>query len=69
MVGAVEQGRLHADERVAGEHADLHGVLDAVVDRRDVLARDAATGDLVVELVHLALGGVQGLEVTWTFAY
>ena len=51
MVGAVEQRHLDVDQRVAGQHAELHGLLAAGVDRRDVLPRDAATGDLVLELV------------------
>src|SRR5919112_2262707 len=51
VVRAVEQDRLDADHRVAGEDAVLHRVLHALVDRRDVLPRDAATGDLVLELV------------------
>ena len=42
------------DDRVAGEHARLHRLLDAQVDRRDVLARDLAADDLVEELVALA---------------
>jgi hypothetical protein len=45
VVGTVDEGRLDTDDRVAGEGAVLHGVLDAVVDRRDVLARDATAGD------------------------
>src|SRR5690606_7755053 len=58
-----EQRRLDAHDRVAGEDAVLHGVLDAGVDARDVLTRDAATGDGVLELVELALlRGVQRLE-------
>src|SRR5829696_7595421 len=51
VVLAVEQGGLDADHRVAGEDAVLHSVLHALVDRGDVLPRDAATGDLVLELV------------------
>ena len=51
VVGAVVQGDLDVDQRVAGEDAELHGLLGARVDRRDVLPRDAATGDLVHELV------------------
>ena len=62
MVGTVEQRRLDADQRVAGQHAELHGVLDALVDARDVLPRDAATGDLVLELVRRALVRLQRLE-------
>ena len=42
------------DDRVAGEDARLHRLLDAEVDRRDVLARDLAADDLVDELVALA---------------
>src|SRR5919112_271561 len=56
VVRAVEQDRLDADHRVAGEDAVLHRVLHALVDRRDVLPRDAATGDLVLELVGRAVG-------------
>src|SRR3712207_6868120 len=41
---------LDVDHRVAGEHAELHGLLGALVDRGDVLARDATTGDVVDEL-------------------
>src|SRR5690606_37843527 len=56
------EGRLDAHEREASEDAELHRRLDALVDRRDVLARDAATGDLVLELVDLAVRGVERLE-------
>ena len=55
MVGAVEQRDLQVHQRVAGEHAVLHGVLRTGIHRRDVLARDAATGDLVLELVGRAV--------------
>src|SRR4051794_221948 len=51
VVLAVEQRGLDAHDRVAGEDAVLHGVLDAVVDRGDVLLRDPTTGDGVLELV------------------
>src|SRR5215210_5811646 len=51
VVLAVQQRGLHADHGVAGEDAVLHGVLHALVDRGDVLLRDPATGDLVLELV------------------
>ena len=51
MIGAVEQDDLDVHQRVAGEDAVLHGVLGAGVHRRNVLARDAPTGDLVLELV------------------
>ena len=42
------------DDRVAGEHAGVHRLLDALVDRGDVLLRDLAAGDLVGELVAVA---------------
>ncbi|CAH0326786.1 hypothetical protein SRABI128_05565 [Microbacterium sp. Bi128] len=54
MVSAVNQRRLDADNRVTGQDAVVKRILDAGVDRRDVLARNAATGDLVLELVQLA---------------
>src|SRR5665647_218308 len=62
VVAAVEQRGLDADQRVAGQDTELHGVLDPVVDAGDVLARDPATGDLVLELVRLAFGHVQRRE-------
>ena len=51
MVGTVDQRHLQVDHGVAGEHAGLHGLAAAGVHARDVLARDATTGDLVDELV------------------
>src|SRR3569833_4697779 len=54
VAGAVLQSDLDADQRVSGEHAELGRLLAARVDRRDVLPRDAATGDLVLELVAVA---------------
>src|SRR5919112_504511 len=64
LVGlAVEQGCLHPDHGIAGEDAVLHRVLHALVDRRDVLPRDATTGDLVLELVGRAVGrDLEGLD-------
>ena len=59
VVGAVLEGELDVDHRVAGEHAELHGALAALVDRGDVLARDAATADVVHELVAGALAGLR----------
>src|SRR5690242_7063864 len=56
VVLAVDEGRLDANHRVAGEDAVLHGVLHARVDRLDVLPRDAATGDGVDELVGRPVG-------------
>src|SRR5690606_11945348 len=40
VVLAVEQRELDADQRVARQHAVLHGVLGTGVHRRDVLLRD-----------------------------
>ncbi len=59
---AIEEDRLHTDHRVTGEHADLQRVLDSVVDRRDVFAWHATTGDLVLELVDLVSGHLHRLE-------
>ena len=51
MVAAVDQLDLDVDDGVAGEDARVHGLLDALVDRLDVLLRDLAADDLVLELV------------------
>ena len=61
VVLAVGEDGPHVDGRVAGEHARVERLLDAGVDRGDVLLRDAAAGDLVDELV--AAAGAGGLEV------
>src|SRR5690606_27732224 len=58
VVGTVQEHSLDVHDRVAGHDAALQGVLDARVHARDVLARDAATGDLVLELVEHAVLGV-----------
>ena len=47
---------------IAGQHAGLHGVLDAGVDRGDVLLGDDAAGDLVDELVAAAGTGRLQIE-------
>ena len=52
MVATVEKGDADARHLVAGEDAELHGLLRTGVHRRDVLPRDTATGDLVHELVR-----------------
>ncbi len=62
MRRAVEQDRLDAHHRVSGEHADVHGVLEALIRRGDVLARDPATRDLVLELVDLLGRDLEGLD-------
>ena len=54
MVRAVDQLDPDVDDGVAGEDARAHRLLDAVVDRRDVLLRDLAADDLVDELVARA---------------
>ncbi len=51
MVRAVDQLDLDVHDRVPGEHARADGLLDALVDRLDVLLRDLAADDLVDELV------------------
>src|SRR4051794_36562011 len=57
VVLAVEEGGLDTHQRVAGQDAVLHRVLDALVDRGDVLPRDATTGDGVLELVGRTVAG------------
>ena len=60
MVRAEGEDGPHVDQRVAGEDAALQRLLDAGVDRRDVLAGDDAAVDLVDELV--AAAGAGGLQ-------
>ena len=55
MVRTVDQLDLDVDDRVAGDDAGLERLLDALVDGGDVLLRDDATDDGVLELVALAL--------------
>src|SRR3954454_23507058 len=54
VVRAVDQLDLHVDDGIAGEDAAAHCLLDALVDRLDVLLRDLPADDLVDELVALA---------------
>src|SRR4029078_1770867 len=54
VVGALDELALDVDARVAGEHARAERLLDALVDRLDVLLRDLPADDLVLELVALA---------------
>ena len=49
-----DQLDLHVDHRIAGEDAVLQRLLDALLDRADVLARDRAADDLVLEDEALA---------------
>ena len=51
MIAAVEHGDLDVDHRVTSEHAFLHGLLHALVDRGNEAAGDSAALDLVDELV------------------
>src|SRR6478735_830951 len=60
--GTVEDRRLDADHRVPGEDAVLHGIAETGIDRGDVLARDAATRDLVLELVDLVALDLERLD-------
>ena len=59
VVRAVDQLDLHVDHRIAGEHAVLQRFLDALLDRSDVLTRDHAADDLVLE--HEALARLRRL--------
>src|SRR5690606_5793286 len=54
VVRAVEQRDLDVDHGIAGQHAAAELLLDALVHRRDVLARNHAADDLVLEQVALA---------------
>src|SRR5512142_1451596 len=56
VVGAVVDGDLHVDDRVAGLDAAIERFLHALLDGGDELARDGAAGDLVDELVAFAAG-------------
>src|SRR5690606_2891019 len=58
----IDERRLDAHRREAGEHADLHRVLDARVDRPDVLTGYATTGDGVHELVGDIRGDLERLK-------
>src|SRR5690606_28851685 len=49
VVRTVDQLDLHVDHRVAGEDAALHRLLHPLLDRADVLARDHAAHDPVLE--------------------
>src|SRR5207247_2147648 len=61
VVRPAHQGGPDVHQRVPGEDARLAGLLDALVDRGDVLAGDVPAGDLVDELV--AAAGARGLEI------
>src|SRR5690606_27621602 len=50
VVGAIENGRPQADQRIAGHDAVLHLLFDALLDRRDVFLRNDATDHFVDEL-------------------
>ena len=60
MVGAEGQMDLHIHHGIARQHTGLHGALDALIHRRDILLGDHAAGDLVEELI--ALAGLVGLH-------
>src|SRR6185312_3800359 len=60
VIRAVDQSDLDVHDRLAGDDAGLTGLLDALVDCRDVLLRDRAADDAVDEGVTLAyLVGLQ----------
>ena len=54
MIRAVVHSHANARERVAGNDAVLHGLLDTLVHGGDQRARDAATHDLVNKLIAVA---------------
>src|SRR5260370_36567917 len=56
MALAVVERHLHVDDGIAREHAFLQGALHALVNGRYVVLWDRTAGDLVDELVALALG-------------
>src|SRR5699024_8558574 len=61
VVGAVDQSGLDTDHRVTGQGTELHGVLDAGVDARNVLARNASARDGILELVNRIAFDLEGL--------
>ena len=62
MVSTVDQGCFHADHRVTGQNTKLHSVLNTGIDRRNVLARHATTGHLILKLVQFLAIQRQRLE-------
>ena len=58
---AIVQRDLEVDHREAGQHARLHGLFDALLDRPDILTRNRAADDPVHELE--ALAALQRLEL------
>ena len=63
MVCTVVEAHAHVLDRVAGHRAGLHGLLDALLDRRDEAARDDAALDRVHELEARSLGERLELDV------
>src|ERR1700730_518234 len=61
VVRTVHQGGLDVDDRIAGQHAAVESLDDALLDRRVVFLRDRAAHDLVDELE--ALAGLVRLDV------
>ena len=57
MIGAVDQRGPQVDHWIAGQDTGLHGLLDALVHRRDVLPWDGPPHDLVDELVAASRPG------------
>ena len=55
VVRTVEQGNLNVEDREAGDNTGVQGLLDALVDGRDVLLGHDAADDSVDELVAEAL--------------
>ena len=63
---AVDQPRLEVDDREAGDDAGLPRLLDALLDRRDVILGHGAAHDLALE--REARAGLHGSSTTLTRA-
>ena len=63
MIRAVGQDDADVDRLIAGEHARGDRLLDALVDRGDVLLGNDTTGDLVLEdVAATGPGGLEGVD-------
>ena len=59
VIGAVEQGGLQVDHRVAGQHAVLHGLPQALLNGGEEVLGHRAAEDLLAELQLLALARLE----------
>ena len=65
MIRAVEQRCAQTDHRIAGEHAVLHGLADALVDSRMEVLRNRTAEDLFLEqIIALCIRRELHLDVT-----